>query len=45
MVISNTIQPVKLFYEHNLVTETIAYIFVNEECKTLTYKDAKSRAE
>ena len=29
MVTSNTIQPSKLSYKHNIVTESIAYIFVN----------------
>ena len=32
MVKSNTLQPTKLVFEHNIVTQTIAYIFVNTEC-------------
>ena len=32
MVTSNTIQTTYLCYVHNIVTESIAYIFVNEEC-------------
>ena len=29
MIQSSTIQPVNLFYDHNRVTNSIAYIFVN----------------
>ena len=36
-------QPVDLYYAHNPVTETIAYIFVNTKCRGLPYKDADAR--
>ena len=29
MVSSNTCQPLNLFYNHNIVTDSIAFIFVN----------------
>ena len=29
MSVSTTIQPLKLFYVHNIVTKKVAYIFVN----------------
>ena len=32
-----------LFYSHNLITQTTAYIFVNTECKGIAYKDAEVR--
>ena len=31
MVISNTIQPLKLHYEHNIIKRKVAYIFVCTE--------------
>ena len=45
MAISNTIQPVNLHYAHNLVTDSIAYIFVNTECKGLPYRNAEDRGK
>ena len=45
VVMSNTIQPINLFYAHNIVTESIAYIFVNTESKGLQYKNAVQRGE
>ena len=45
MVVSNTIQPINLFYAHNLVTETVAYIFVNTESLGLPYKNAVGRGK
>ena len=32
MVTSNTIQPILLSYQHNMVSHSIAYIFVNTGC-------------
>ena len=41
MAISNTVQPLKLFYQHQVVTDSIAYVFVNTESKGLAYKNAE----
>ena len=42
MSISNTVQPLKLFREHQQVSESsIAYVFVNTKSKDLVYKNAK----
>ena len=41
MSISNTVQPLKLFYEHQVVSDSIAYVFVNTESKGLIYKNAE----
>ena len=35
MSVSNTLQPLNLFFGDNLVTDSISYIFVNTECKDL----------
>ena len=45
MIISNTIQPVNLFYAYNLITERTAYIFVNTECNGVPYQDAVARGD
>ena len=45
MVISNSIQPVNLFYAHNLVTDKIAYVFVNTSCMTRPYTDAEQKGK
>ena len=45
MVTSNTLQPLNLIFAHNIVTRTIAYIFVNTECQGVTYKNAHERSE
>ena len=37
MVTSNSIQPLNLVYHHNLVTWSIAYIFVNTDCNGFNY--------
>ena len=34
-----------LIFENNIVTRTIAYIFINDECNGLEYKNAKERGE
>ena len=41
MSISNTVQPLKLFREHQLVSKSVAYVFVNTRSKDLVYKNAK----
>ena len=43
MVTSNTLQPLNLIYSHNLVTRTIAYIFINTGCSDVKYKNADER--
>ena len=45
MVTSNTIQTTHLCYSHNIVTDSIAYIFVNDECNRfaeMTYEEKKA---
>ena len=37
---SNSLQPLKLVYAHNIVQRSIAYIFVNTECNGLSYEQA-----
>ena len=45
-VLTSTIQPLKLHYDHNIVKKSIAYIFWQEEYKKLTpWKNAETRAE
>ena len=41
MVTSNLLQPLTLFFTDNIVTSSIAYIFMNTHCKGLQYIDAK----
>ena len=38
-------QPLNLFYDHNVITESIGYVFVNTESRGLPYKNASSRGE
>ena len=45
MSISNTVQPLKLFREHQVVTKSIAYVFVNTSSKDLVYKNAEQRGK
>ena len=40
---SKTLQPLSMIYSHNIVTRTIAYIFINTESRGLIYKNAKER--
>ena len=40
MVASQTLQPVKMFYCHNIITNTRAVVFVNTKCTTMDYKGA-----
>ena len=45
-VTSNTIRTTHLCYAHNVVTDSIAYIFVNEECNRFAeMTDAERKAE
>ena len=34
MVTSNTLQPLNLHFHHNIITKSVAYIFVSEKCKS-----------
>ena len=43
MTISNTVQPLKLFREHQVVSDSIAYVFVYTGSKDLVYKNSKQR--
>ena len=45
MSVSNTLQPLTLLYDHNLVTDSIAFVFVNTNCRGLPYSNAKERGE
>ena len=45
MAISNTVQPLKLFYDHQVITDSVAYIFVYTESKGLVYKNAEKRGK
>ena len=38
-------QPLNLFYDHNVITESIGYVFVNTESKGLPYKNSGTRGE
>ena len=40
VVKSNTIQPLKLIYSHNIIRKGIASIFVNTRCDKCIYPDA-----
>ena len=42
---SNTLQPLKLFYQHNIVNRSIAYIFVNTKCNGLPYENALKKGK
>ena len=42
---SNTLQPLNLFYGHNKISESVAYVFVNTESKGLLYTNAVERGE
>lgn len=42
-IASNTLQPLNMIYNHNIVTRTIAYIFINDSCNGLPFKSADER--
>ena len=44
-VTSNTIQPVQLNFYDKVITDSIAYIFVNTDCNGLAYKQAEIKGE
>ena len=43
IVTSPTMQPLRLMYNHNKVTKTVAHIFVNTRCMDLDYRNAYER--
>jgi len=45
MVASNTLQPVKMFWSHNIVASSAAVIFVHTKAINLPYEGAKERGE
>ena len=45
MVTSNTIQPVRLSFRHNIVARSVGVVLVNTHCKGLSYKNAKEKGE
>ena len=45
MVTSNTIQPVRLCYRQNIITHSVAMIFVSTHCKGIQYRNAVGRGE
>ena len=45
MVASNTIQPVKIFWQHRIVTEQAAVVFVHTKALALEYDGAVARGK
>ena len=45
MVTSNTIQPMKLMYQHNIVVDKKAMVFVNTHSLGLEWDDAKQKGK
>ena len=45
MVTSNLLQPLRLFFSYNIVTNSIAHIFVNTHCNGLKYENASLNGE
>ena len=45
MVASNTLQPVRMFYQHRIVTEQAAIVFVHTESLALKYNEAETRGK
>ena len=45
MIASNTLQPFMMFYQHNIVTYSIAYIFLHTRVSQKLYEGAEARAE
>ena len=43
LVTSNTLQPMNMILSHNIVTHSIAHIFVNTECKGIEYPKATQK--
>ena len=43
LVASNTLQPMNMILSHNIVTQSIAYIFVNTECNGVMYPNAQKK--
>lgn len=43
LLTSNTLQTLNLILSHNIITDTIAYIFINTECKGAKYPNAHDK--
>ena len=43
LVTSNTLQPMNMILSHNIMTDSVAYIFVNTECKGIEYPNANEK--
>ena len=43
LVTSNTLQPMKMIFSHNIITHSKAFIFINTECKGNEYKNAEQK--
>ena len=42
---SNTIQPMKIFYDHNIATKKLGLILVNTNAKGLIWKNAEQNGK
>ena len=45
MVLSNSLQSMRLFYDSEIATKKIAYIFVNTECNGFKYNNTENRSQ
>ena len=45
MVSSNTIQPIMMHFQENVLTNSISYIFVNTDCNGLGYDNAELKGQ
>ena len=44
-VSSNSLQPLNLIHNHNVVTRTIVYIFINDSCREVPVRRAHERGD
>ena len=45
LVTSNTLQPLNMIFSHNIVTHSVAYIFINTEARGNTYYNAEEKGK
>ena len=45
LVASNTLQPMNMILSHNIVTHSMAVIFINTECRGNVYDHAEAKGE
>ena len=43
LVASNTLQPMNMILSHNIVTHSMAVIFINTECRGNGYDNAEAK--